>query len=187
MEEKEEVEAGSWHFVDFFPDNGADMTPEPLQRSLHSGALHQDSLFIFGGYDGSRRINEFLEFNLQQKMWRMIELDGQGPSPRDRFLFVFVFLTCFFSPRHISVVHNGCFYVFGGFNGSSRVNDFYCCDLTHRNFAWSLVQTATESDAPPSPRHSHSAVVHDGKMFVFGGYDGSYRSDFHAFDFGLGV
>jgi hypothetical protein len=36
---------------------------------------------------------------------------------------------------------------------------------------------------PPSPRHSHSAVVYNDSMFVFGGYDGSYRSDFHEFDF----
>jgi len=37
---------------------------------------------------------------------------------------------------------------------------------------------------PPSPRHSHAAVVYGDSMFVFGGYDGSYRSDFHEFDFG---
>jgi hypothetical protein len=36
---------------------------------------------------------------------------------------------------------------------------------------------------PPSPRHSHAAVVHRNSMYVFGGYDGSYRSDFHKFDF----
>jgi hypothetical protein len=36
---------------------------------------------------------------------------------------------------------------------------------------------------PPSPRHSHAAVVYKNAMYVFGGYDGSYRSDFHKFDF----
>jgi hypothetical protein len=33
--------------------------------------------------------------------------------------------------------------------------------------------------AAPSPRHSHAAVVYETSMFVFGGYDGSYRNDFH--------
>ena len=36
---------------------------------------------------------------------------------------------------------------------------------------------------PPSPRHPHAAVVYKNSMYVFGGYDGSYRSDFHKFDF----
>jgi hypothetical protein len=35
---------------------------------------------------------------------------------------------------------------------------------------------------PPSPRHSHAAVVYKNFMYIFGGYDGSYRSDFHEFD-----
>lgn len=53
----------------------------------------------------------------------------------------------------------------------------------------------------PSARHSHAAVVHNESMYciihesfnflasewnqryVFGGYDGAYRADFHCFDF----
>ena len=35
----------------------------------------------------------------------------------------------------------------------------------------------------PTPRHSHAAVVYGDSMFVFGGYDGSYRKDFHEFNF----
>mmetsp|Transcript_12893 Transcript_12893/g.27176 ORF Transcript_12893/g.27176 Transcript_12893/m.27176 type:complete len:705 (+) Transcript_12893:65-2179(+) len=44
-------------------------------------------------------------------------------------------------------------------------------------------QIARQHHAPPSPRHSHAAVVYNDCMYVFGGYDGSYRSDFHEFDF----
>lgn len=63
---------------------------------------------------------------------------------------------------------------------------------------------------PPTPRHSHAAVVYgkcgrvtclrtvdsksspnggavsvDKSMYCFGGYDGSYRNDFHEFNFGM--
>ena len=41
------------------------------------------------------------------------------------------------------------------------------------------------SGRPPSARHSHAAVVHGHSMFAFGGYDGSYKSDLHEFDFNL--
>jgi leucine-zipper-like transcriptional regulator 1 len=35
---------------------------------------------------------------------------------------------------------------------------------------------------PPSARHSHAAVVHRNSIYIFGGYDGSYKSDLHEFD-----
>jgi hypothetical protein len=31
----------------------------------------------------------------------------------------------------------------------------------------------------PSPRHSHSAVVHDHSLYLYGGYDGSYSKSTH--------
>lgn len=49
--------------------------------------------------------------------------------------------------------------------------------------AWREVIAA--QGRPPSARHSHAAVVHGHSMYVFGGYDGSYKSDLHEFDFTL--
>jgi N-acetylneuraminic acid mutarotase len=53
--------------------------------------------------------------------------------------------------------------------------DMYSYDLI--NNVWRLVPM---TGSPPTPRHSHSAVVYEDSMFVFGGYDGNYRNDFHA-------
>lgn len=39
-----------------------------------------------------------------------------------------------------------------------------------------------ESGIAPSARHSHAAVLHDGSMYIFAGYDGAYRNDFHCYD-----
>ena len=57
-------------------------------------------------------VNDFYEYNFVNKKWSLIEPNTghPPPSPRD---------------RHVAVVYNNSFYVFGGFDGTSRVNDFY--------------------------------------------------------------
>ena len=73
---------------------------------------------------------------------------------------------------------NNSFFVFGGFDGSTRVNDTHMYDLTKKEW------TAVEFSGPaPSPRHSHSAIVYKDSMYIFGGYDGSYRNDFYELNF----
>jgi len=69
--------------------------------------------------------------------------------------------------------------VFGGFDGQSRINDFFGFDFS--SMSWRQVTSAVGSG--PSPRHSHAGVVYGDAMYVFGGYDGSYRSDFHEYHF----
>eukprot|EP00804_Cyclotella_cryptica_P008824 CCRYP_013052-RA/>CCRYP_013052-RA protein AED:0.12 eAED:0.12 QI:156/1/0.87/1/0.42/0.37/8/4112/838 len=298
----------------------------PCQRSLHAAAVVKDSLYVFGGYDGQNRVNDFYQYHFPSGCWREIITIGGGvivsgvhqgttaqggnadmgggannnnnnnnnnnlninapnlaggmghpqrayggnitatgtvPTPRD---------------RHAAVVHNSTFYIFGGFDGTSRVSDLYGFDVdrlvwrevrprppshvgnvnaanignnnagvvvqgagvqgggvrrvgfnnvdagggvggnnnnnANNNIQWQHVQPqqqqlhrggenvveveghqqlpppplqqqagARQHHSPPSPRHSHSAVVHNDSMYVFGGYDGSYRSDFHEFDF----
>ena len=227
----------------------------PCQRSLHAAAVVHDSMYVFGGYDGLNRVNDFYEFYFPSKIWREIKTlsassegsasgggganvagglgrgggrhqrpyngtitaTGNVPSPRD---------------RHAAVVHRSSFYIFGGFDGTSRVSDLYGFDVDR--LVWRVVrQRIAPANAinnviaenvstrvtsmgensligqpphlqlnpghfggddeivpvpqqfhpPPSPRHSHAAVVYKNCMYVFGGYDGSYRSDFHEFDF----
>uniref|UniRef100_A0A7S2SJA3 BTB domain-containing protein n=1 Tax=Rhizochromulina marina TaxID=1034831 RepID=A0A7S2SJA3_9STRA len=139
----------------------------PCQRSLHATAVFEDKMLVFGGYDGSNRVNDFYMFCFTTKDWRMIPPAGRLPSPRD---------------RHVAVVHENSFYVFAGFDGSSRTNDFHEYDFDLER--WEPVVVI--GGPTPSPRHSMAAVVYNGSMYVFGGYDGSYRSDFHAFNFSSG-
>mmetsp|Transcript_13575 Transcript_13575/g.31683 ORF Transcript_13575/g.31683 Transcript_13575/m.31683 type:complete len:551 (-) Transcript_13575:450-2102(-) len=140
-------------------------TGPPCQRSLHVASVLKDKIFVFGGYDGQNRVNDFYEFDFKKMEWRTIPPVGQLPTPRD---------------RHTSVVYGNAFYVFAGFDGTTRVQDFY--EYSFDSAQWQCVSSPSAGTAP-SPRHSHAAVIYACSMFVFGGYDGSYRSDFHAYNF----
>ncbi|RHY93048.1 hypothetical protein DYB37_001322 [Aphanomyces astaci] len=131
----------------------------PCHRSLHVCAIHKDSMYVFGGYDGSNRVNDFFEYNFKRKVWSQVMALGTPPTPRD---------------RHVAAVHKDRFYVFAGFDGSSRVNDFIEFNFVLKT--WTLL--VVEGPAP-IPRDSHVAVTHGCSMYIFGGSTGSAMNDFH--------
>lgn len=120
-------------------------------------------MIVFGGYDGHQRLNDLHVFNFSSHRWALVAASNP-PSARD---------------RHSAVIHENKFVVFGGFDGVQRVNDMYGFDLETNQWT---PETASDG-VPPTPRHSHSAVKWRDSLFIFGGYDGSYRSDFHEFNF----
>ena len=63
-------------------------------------------------------------------------------------------------------------YFFGGYQRKRGhyFNDLFYFDLDQK--MWSGIETSGES---PSPRTDHTAVMFDGAMYVFGGYDGKAR------------
>jgi Galactose oxidase, central domain/Kelch motif len=143
-----------WSIVNTFPE-----TVPPCPRSLHSAVIWNDSLYIFGGYNGHVRVNDFHAYSFGTRRWSPVlpaAHSGMPPSPRD---------------RHVSVVHGNTLYIFGGFDGTSRTNDFYGFDFS--SMTWREIVPRT--GRPPSERHSHASVVHGNSMYVFGGYDGSYK------------
>ena len=165
--QKSTVPKGEWKTVEISHDSG----PPPCQRSLHTGSLWKHYFLIFGGYSGDERKNDFHWFNLETKKWSLVNdgiHNGTPPTPRDRLA---------------AGVYNDNFYVFGGFDGTSRVNDFH--EYNFQTATWRQIpfNFRGNSESPPTPRHSHSAVVYKDSFYVFGGYDGSYRSDFHEYNF----
>jgi len=149
-------------------DPPEDPQQAPCQRSLHVAAVWGTCMYIIGGYDGNARVNDFFQYDFRTRHWSLVPVvGGAPPSPRD---------------RHTAVVHKDSFYVFGGFDGTSRVQDFHQYSFTSETWA----PVAALRGVAPSPRHSHATVVHGSSMYCFGGYDGSYRNDFHAFNFETG-
>ena len=74
----------------------------PRQRSLHVGICLHDALYIFGGYDGSNRVNDFYKFDFKRGKWSAIQT-SIAPSARD---------------RHVVVCHKNSIYIFGGYDGN---------------------------------------------------------------------
>ncbi|KAG7366449.1 Kelch motif-containing protein [Nitzschia inconspicua] len=139
----------------------------PAPRSLHTAAILNGVMYVFGGYDGNTRVNSFHAFSFAEKRWSPVlpSTNNPGPpSPRD---------------RHVAFAFGNSVYIHGGFDGTSRVADFWGFDLS--SMTWREVSVL--GGRPPSPRHSHSAIVWRDSFFCWGGYDGSYKSDLHQYDF----
>ncbi|XP_074641626.1 leucine-zipper-like transcriptional regulator 1 [Tubulanus polymorphus] len=74
--------------------------------------------------------------------------------------------------KHTVVAYKEAIYVFGGDNGKQMLNDLLRFDVKDKSWG-----RAFTTGPPPAPRYHHSAVVHEGSMFVFGGYTGDIHSN----------
>eukprot|EP01066_Platyproteum_vivax_P012941 Platyproteum_vivax@DN5889_c0_g1_i1.p1 len=160
--------------------------PCPKARYRTSAVVHNNWIYIFGGHDGTKHLNDLHRYDIHTRMWEEITTArGQVPSPRD---------------SHVAVMHQDSMYVFGGSSGTAQ-NDMYSFYIN--TYEWTRVKgnykavrrsistasntsydmesvSVSESHQQvagmyPCPRFCHSAVVFNGTMFVFGGYDGTRR------------
>ena len=54
----------------------------PPSRANHSSAIVKHNYYIFGGWDGSKRLNDLFVFNLKSFTWSQVEVIGESPAPR---------------------------------------------------------------------------------------------------------
>jgi N-acetylneuraminic acid mutarotase len=76
-------------------------------------------------------------------------------------------------------------YVYGGYDFNVGIlKDFSMIDVTGSDLKWVQVKDMTDQDRP-GPRARHTAVVHDGKMYLFGGQKNATEStnSMHFYDF----
>ena len=137
----------------------------PAPRAMHTMVSWGDSVFIFGGFDGVRRLGEFYEYSFQTKCWFPVKSRGIPPAPRD---------------RHAATVAGNSMYIFGGHDGAQRLGDTHVFD-----FVASRWLTVSASHGPTA-RHSHTLASHKNaqgeRLYLFGGFDGAYRNDVHTMD-----
>jgi hypothetical protein len=147
----------------------------PIPRDSHVAVVHSRSMFVFGGSTGSA-MNDFHELKLDTCQWHEVRSDnnnnnsnnsqnsllnstggfnnsnssssssssmiGNGP-PGHRFC-------------HVAVVHKESMYVFGGYDGSNRLNDFI-------QFHFGLDLMAC--DIPPSTLHHDMSLMVNNESF----------------------
>ncbi|KAA3472596.1 acyl-CoA-binding domain-containing protein 4-like isoform X2 [Gossypium australe] len=104
--------------------------------------------------------------NLNTMVWKTLETTGQGPGPRD---------------SHSVVLVGTKMMVFGGTNGSKKVNDLHVLDLVSKEWIRAECQGVV-----PSPRESHTAtLIGEDKVVIFGGSGeggANYLNDLHVLD-----
>lgn len=129
-------------------------------RSKHTVVAYKDVIYIFGG-DKGNMLNDLLRFDVKEKSW-YIAYSCKAPTPRY---------------HHSAVVYENSMYIFGGYTGDIHSNS----NLTNKNDLYEYkfqtcqwVQWNVVGEAPVA-RSAHGAVVYDGKMWIFAGYDGNAR------------
>ena len=143
-----------------------DVTGEgPSPRDAHAAVLHGEYMYVFGGYDSKRYLNDFHRFHFETLTWSAVAYAGVAPSPRG---------------GHTAVVHNDAMLVFGGCDGWNYFNDCHAFSFEARE--WAPVRV---TGTAPGARSAPATVVHEGQgaMYVFGGYDGARSlNDLFRFD-----
>eukprot|EP00590_Aulacoseira_subarctica_P011142 CAMPEP_0172432294 /NCGR_PEP_ID=MMETSP1064-20121228/62499_1 /TAXON_ID=202472 /ORGANISM="Aulacoseira subarctica , Strain CCAP 1002/5" /LENGTH=715 /DNA_ID=CAMNT_0013179493 /DNA_START=1 /DNA_END=2145 /DNA_ORIENTATION=+ len=142
----------------------------PSRRFGYVSVVHNNKLVVFGGFDGSKWLNDMYEFDFKTNTWT--EIHAHCTSTSSKMLP---------TPRSCPAWAKDDRYVYihGGYDGVERKSDFLACDL--RNYAWYQLPCY---GTPPSPRYFHSCCLYGNKMYTYGGYSGSERlSDMYVYDF----
>ncbi|EJK52513.1 hypothetical protein THAOC_28197, partial [Thalassiosira oceanica] len=167
----------------------------PSRRFGYVSVVHKNKFVLFGGFDGSRWLNDmfdgverkadFFACDLASYTWSELPSVGKLPSPR------------YF---HSCCIHSSKLYTYGGYNGTDRLADMFaygeCC-----SFGYGVKRVAKQCCHPgidfetnhwsevdcslgerPSGRSSLVAQVHGNSLYIFGGYNGStVLNDFYKF------
>mmetsp|Transcript_4058 Transcript_4058/g.7783 ORF Transcript_4058/g.7783 Transcript_4058/m.7783 type:complete len:567 (+) Transcript_4058:464-2164(+) len=145
----------------------------PSCRENNGAVASGDSrrLCLFGGYNGRQWLNDLWVFDLASKRWTCIQ-ESSDPTndaesatkvPSRRF-------------GYVSVVHRNKFILFGGFDGTSWLNDMW--EFSFETKEWKCVQARGQL---PSARSCPAWVQDESHVYIIGGYDGLERkADFFA-------
>eukprot|EP01125_Pyxidicula_operculata_P020603 TRINITY_DN7648_c0_g1_i1.p1 TRINITY_DN7648_c0_g1~~TRINITY_DN7648_c0_g1_i1.p1 ORF type:complete len:541 (-),score=75.33 TRINITY_DN7648_c0_g1_i1:69-1691(-) len=156
-----DVETNNWRFL-----QTTGTIPSP--RICSTGKIWGSKFVLFGGFEGTSRLNDVHILDLETKVWSC-------PSVANSHLI---------EPRshHDAFVIGSKYFVFGGLSGvlNNRLNDVQLLEL--ETMKWSTIETKGEK---PPPRLSANICVWQNKLVVFGGYTGGKRlNDIYVLDLG---
>lgn len=133
----------------------------PGPRAAHSCDIIDGRLYVFGGWNGKRALNDLHVLDVSTSVWTEVVPNTGAPSARN---------------NHITAVVDQRLLVHGGHDGNKWVADMYILDTTtatsgsYESLAWIRAQT---SGTAPSARACHTLTRLAHKLYMFGGYDGT--------------
>uniref|UniRef100_A0A1B6KC59 Kelch domain-containing protein 3 n=1 Tax=Graphocephala atropunctata TaxID=36148 RepID=A0A1B6KC59_9HEMI len=164
-----DTERSEWSCV---PTNGT----TPGARDGHSACVIDNHMYIFGGFedDEDRFSQDVYMLNLASFCWSYVCTKGEPPSYRD---------------FHSATAVDQRMFVFGGRGDQSAPQhsqmELYCNNIVYLDVRTRTWHTPLTSGEVPVGRRSHSAVVYNGYIYIFGGYNsvrGSHFNDLHRFN-----
>ncbi|XP_030761818.1 tip elongation aberrant protein 1-like [Sitophilus oryzae] len=141
----------------------------PSARAKHSATIVGEYVYVLGGRNGNLPLKDFWRYNLVTGKWQQLKPTGDKlPSLQE----------------HTAVAYKDNIYVFGGevsFSASTET-PLWVYDI--RNNSFRKVKTK-KGVATPKGRRGHTALVHNGAMLIYGGYQDLKGScgDLWAFHF----
>lgn len=126
----------------------------PGARAAHSCDVISGKLFMFGGWNGKRALNDLHVLDTEDMKWYEPETTGRIPACRN---------------NHTTAVVDSKIYVHGGHDGLQWLNDLYLLDTHTMNW----VKPVTSGQCPTA-RACHTMSRVGKKLYLFGGYDGSH-------------
>ena len=153
------------------PTKGED---KPGCLAHHSSVVFGDKMYLFGGSNLETENRKFYALDLNSLKWEIIK-----PKPASESI-------CISRDEHTAVVYEneGSMILFAGFLQGQRTNDVV--KYFFQENRWAKVAL---KGPQPKPRSGHSAVVHQGSMWVFGGRDDDNNklNDLWRFDVAAGT
>lgn len=139
----------------------------PSKRRAHTACLYKNGIYVFGGGDGVRALNDIwrLDVSDMTKMsWKLISAPEKSNGGGSREV----------RPKargyHTANMVTNNLIVFGGSDGGECFNDVWVFDVE--------AQTWKCADIPVTYRRlSHTATIVGSYLFVIGGHDGSEYSN----------
>ncbi|XP_067372182.1 uncharacterized protein klhdc3l isoform X2 [Channa argus] len=134
--------------------------PSPCDRYKHACCSYDGSVYILGGRD-NRCLRDFWRYSVEKQKW--VQCQGKISSPQAQMPTN--------RKGHSAVVIHSSMLVYGGYidmKGSSQ--EFWSLDFD--TMAWSQLNGSQKGSLGPGPRHSHSAMVYQDCMYLFGGLKG---------------
>jgi hypothetical protein len=128
--------------------NWQSTTNLPVGRSNHTSFIHEDRLYVIGGWDATVRFAD-IDFTGQLGVW-----DSTVALPEARL-------------AHATVIYNNFVYVLGGYTNSAEtgLNDVLYTEINPNGTLEDWQMTTSFTGA----RFDHCAVVHDGIIYLSGG------------------
>ncbi|KAL1531723.1 leucine-zipper-like transcriptional regulator 1 [Salvia divinorum] len=140
----------------------------PIPRDSHSCTTVGDDLFVFGGTDGEKPLNDLHILETSSNTWIVPKVRGRAPKPRSDHSAAFVGKKLF---------------IFGGCGKhDEEYNDLHTLDTGTLSWKWTRVFPV--GTRRPCKRNSHTCTAWENKIIIIGGHDssGTCISDVHILD-----